>query len=83
MGKISVDADTLLKFQTMLACFVIMAVSGIVYGLLCYFDNKQRDKHGEKNIREAIAAGEIEGNNLRDLTDVQNKLCKHVPELWS
>lgn len=60
----------------MCACFCFMAVTGAVYGLLCIYENKKRDRLHAPTAEELLQAGEAL-DNPEDLTDGQNKLFRY------
>lgn len=63
--------------STMCACFCFMAATGAIYGLLCVYENKRRDRLHTPTAEDLIKAGEAL-DNPEDLTDGENKLFRYT-----
>ena len=61
----------------MLCCFAIMAVTGVLYFLVCFLSNQKRDKlHGRIEGAERVYAG-LEAD-ADDLTDRENVRFRYM-----
>ncbi|KAJ5710012.1 Major facilitator superfamily domain general substrate transporter [Penicillium malachiteum] len=66
-----------LGIGAMLCCFAIMAVTGVLYFLVCFWSNKKRDKlHGRTEESMRVSAG-LEAD-VDDLTDRENLRFRYM-----
>lgn len=60
----------------MCAAFAFMLTSGVIYGLLCVWENKRRDRAHDPSAEDVLKSGDAL-ENPDDLTDGENKLFRY------
>lgn len=61
------------SYEGLMACFVVASAAILLYGLLCYLENRKKDKENGAPTAEEVAA-----EAFSDLTDKQKKSFRYI-----